>query len=202
MAGITCLGRRYVVGRLAGSRRAVVTGRAGARGQTGMAECRGLPCVRAMASVTGSRRGDVVGGFAFANSAVVAHRAATGLKSGMGKRRRRPCLVLMTCIALLRGRNMVAVLGRARKAAARLVASIAVLGCALKYTALMTALATGSCMCARQRKACEAVINLRAARQCLRISQITNQESSGDHNQQLQNTQRKPTPAEARRQRG
>lgn len=118
-----------------------------------------------MASVTRSRCGDVVGGFAFADSAVVAHCAATGLKSGMGKRRRRPCFVLMTGIALLHGGNMVIVLGRARKAATRLVASIAILGCALKYTALMTALATGSCMCTRQRKACEAVINLRAARQ-------------------------------------
>lgn len=155
-----------------------------------------------MASVAGSRRGDVVGGFAFADSPVVAHRAATGLKSGMGKRRRRPCFILMACIALLCSWNVVAVLGRARKAAAWLVASIAILGGALKYTALMTALTTGSCMCTRQRKACEAVINLCATRQCLRIRQIANQESSGDHNQQLQNTQRKPTPAGGRRQRG
>ncbi len=90
----------------------VVASRASAWCDTGMRERRGLPRGSAVTAITGCGCGKVVDGFALSAGGVMARRTSTGLQAAVGKRRRCPCLVLMTRIALLQGRNMVAVLGR------------------------------------------------------------------------------------------
>ena len=106
-----------------------------------MRERRGLPRGSAVTAITGCGCGKVVDGFALSAGGVMARRTSTGLQAAVGKRRRCPCLVLMTRIALLQGRNMVAVLGRTRKTAARLMTGIAIFGGSLKYASLMATLA-------------------------------------------------------------
>ena len=95
----------------------------------------------------------------------------------------------MAGFALLCGRDVIVVFAGAGKAASRLVAGVAILRRTLEHAPLMAAFTADGGMRARQRKARQAVINLRRT---LRERHFTYEQPPCEKDRKLQHQQHEP----------